>query len=193
MRDNTMKKIKKLLTIGLAVLLMLCMSVSFTGCGLIKLQYDKEYVYSDISFKKSKDLKLEDLSAFIPNSVVTKYKIESIEDFENMLKDNIDTYYVYKQTEGGIEQVYIKPKFDSIRVTEGYPYVANAYSFYLKSEAQEFRYGMVLVDNHVFACADSKVDLGKFYFSKGEFHYEFEFNEKFSIVYNYKLEFKDFF
>ena len=31
-----MKKIKKLLTIGLAALLMLCMSISFAGCDLIE-------------------------------------------------------------------------------------------------------------------------------------------------------------
>ena len=32
MTEKTMKKIKKLLTIGLAVLLMLCMSISFSAC-----------------------------------------------------------------------------------------------------------------------------------------------------------------
>ena len=188
-----MKKIKRFLTIIFAVLLMFCTSVSFAGCGLIKLQYDKEYVYSDISFKKSNDLKVEDLSAFIPASVISKYKVESIKDFENMLKENIDTYFIYIQKpESSIERVYIKPKFDSIRVVEGYPYVANAYSFYLKSEGQEFRYGMFCDDN-VFTSADSILDLQEFYFSNGALHYELEFNEKFSIVYNYKLNFKDWF
>lgn len=45
-----MKKIKKLLTIGLAVLLMLCMSISVSGCVVIKYDtYDSEYFIYQVS------------------------------------------------------------------------------------------------------------------------------------------------
>ena len=46
-----MKKIKKLLTIGLVVLLMLCMSISLVGCG--KIEYNATIIKDGISYNES--------------------------------------------------------------------------------------------------------------------------------------------
>lgn len=79
-----MKKQKSVLTITLTAVLLFCMCFCFTGCNK-NIQYNKEYKYCGVTFKKDKDLKLEDLNSFIPAG----YDIKTVADFEKMFKDNI--------------------------------------------------------------------------------------------------------
>lgn len=175
---------KKLLSILLTVVCVLGMALCFTSCQPKELQLDKEYVYKDISFKKAEDLTLEDISSFIPSFGAS---IETVKDFENFLKENIETYSIVRQTENGSEKIHIKPSILSVRITEGHPYMKNAYSLWLKYEdkEEEVRYGVVRNGN-VFTCPDSMAEVADFYYSEGELHYDLEFNDKFSIVYNFQ-------
>ena len=179
---------KKLLAIILSIVCTLSMCLGLTACADKELQFDKEYTYVDISFKKAKDITLEDIDTFVPMMLPNGPKVESVKDFEKMLKDYIDTYWIEKHTPNGNERIYLKTKLVSIRITEGYPYLENAYSIWLKYEdkEEEMRYGVVR-DGNTFTCPDSKALIQEFYFSDGMLHYDLEFNDKFSVVYDYKI------
>lgn len=164
-----MKNIKKLLTICLAVLLMLCMGISFVGCNR-KIQFNTEYKYCGVTFKKDKDLTLEDLSAFIPP---IGYDIKTVTDFEKMLKENIEQFSIRVMTENGIEVVYFDPVIKSIALTED--------TLTLDTKNGVMFYEYTLNDN-VIEC-DAQYE---FYFEKGQFHYEIELIDKFIVVYNFK-------
>ena len=132
----------------------------------------------------------EDVAAFAPMSatMVGIGLIDTVKELEEYIRDNIDTYSIIRQTEKGNERIYINPSILSVRITEGYPYIANAYSLWLKYEdkEEELRYGVMRKDD-VFTCADAMVTLQDFYFSNGALHYDFEFNDKFAVMYNYEL------
>lgn len=164
-----MIKIKKFFTIGLAVLLMLCMGVSFVGCNR-KIQFNTEYKYCGVTFKKDKDLTLEDLSAFIPP---VGYDIKTVADFEKMLKENIEQFSIRAMTENGIEAVYFDPVIKSIALTE------DKLTLDTKSGVKFCEY---TINDNVIKC-DSQYE---FYFEKGKFHYEIKLIDKFIVVYNFK-------
>ena len=178
---------KKFVSIILSIVCLLNANLFLTGCKEKELKLDTQYTYIDISFKKAKGIKLEDVSAFIP-TVGVGSDVKSIKGFEQMLKDNIDKYSIDRLTENGRERIYLKTKLVSIRITEGYPYLENAYSIWLKYEGkdEEMRYG-VLRDCNTFTCVDSNALIQEFYFAKGMLHYDLEFNDKFSVVYDYKI------
>ncbi len=163
-----MKKIKQLLTIGLAVLLMCCIGICFTGCNK-EIQFNKEYKYCSVTFKKDKDLTLEDLSSFIPLG----YDIKTVADFEKMLKDNIEQFSIRVMTEDGIKAVYFDPVIKSIALTED--------TLTLDTKNGVMFYEYTLTDN-VIQC-DAPCE---FYFEKGQFYYEIELIDKFIVVYNFK-------
>ena len=78
---------KKLLSIFLSALC-LFVGVCFAGCNN-EIQFNKEYKYYGVTFKKSEDLTIEDLSSFIPTFGVGS-DVKTVADFEKMLKDNLD-------------------------------------------------------------------------------------------------------
>ena len=164
-----MKKIKKLLTIGFAVLFMYCIGICFTGCNK-EIQFNTEYKYCGVTFKKDKDLKLEDLDKFIP---AIGYDIKTVADFEKMLKDNIEQFFIRVRTEDGIKEVYFDPVIKSIALTED--------TLTLDTKNGVMFYEYTLTDN-VIKC-DSQYE---FYFKNGQFHYEIELIDKFIVVYNFK-------
>ena len=161
------------------------------GCGRLdeSLQLDKTYVYKDISFKKAENLTFEELSSLVPMGAVGEdnHPIDTINELEQCIAENIDTYSVILQTENGSERVFIKPNILSLRAAEGNPYVANGYSLWLTfaDREGEYCYGAKREgDSFTFADAYAPND---FYFSDAEFHQELMLHEKFSIVYNYRL------
>jgi hypothetical protein len=175
---------KKLLSLVLTAVCILSMALCLVSCQEKELQFDKEYVYTDISFKKADDLTLDDIRGFIP----VGSSIETVKDFENLLRENIETYYIERLTESGLsERMHIRPSILSVRITEGHPYMTNAYSLWLKSEFEEKEvcYG-VIRNGDVFTCPDPMIEFIDFYYSGGKLHYDLEFNDKFSIVYNFK-------
>ena len=177
---------KKLLAIIFAIVCMLSMCF---GCASKELQMDTEYVYKNISFKKSKDITLADVSSFIPP--IGEYSnIKTVKEFEEMLIDNINTYCIYRHTENGNERIYLKPSILSVRVMKdnSEEEQTNRYSLWLKYEDEEgaLQYDAVR-EGETFIFADSLAPTD-FYFSNGMMHYNLEFNEKFAVVYNYAIK-----
>ena len=183
---------KKIISTVLAGVCAFGTVLCLVSCQPKELQLDKEYVYTDISFKKAKDLTIEDVAAFAPlfsAAMVGIDPVDTVKEFEEYIRQNIDTYSIVRLTENGSERIYIKPSITSIRITEGYPYIAKAYSLWLKYEdkEEELRYGAER-EGDVFTIPDSVATLDDFYFSSGALHYDLVFNEKFSVVYNYELK-----
>ena len=179
---------KKWITATLASVCMVSACVGFAACETPskELQMDKKYVYSGISFEKAEDLTLEDLSSFIPPSF-TGIEIKTVADFENMLRDNLDTYYITRRTENGIVRIDFKPIIQTIRITKGFAVMEDGYSIWLtyEGETEEECFGATREDD-VFTLINNPNQ--GFYFENGALHYNLELNEKFSVVYNYKMQ-----
>ena len=75
-----------------------------------------EYVFDGIIFEKSDNLKIEDLSNFIP--MMQAQEIKTIKDFEELILDNLDTYSINVWESEGIKRIYFTPKYHSITVRE---------------------------------------------------------------------------
>lgn len=159
---------KKLLIRLLIVALSVLTLVGFTGCNK-NLRLNTEYKYCGITFKKDKDLKIEDLSSFIPLG----YEIKTVSDFEKMLKDNIEQFHIVVRTENGFERVYFDPIIKSIALTK------DKLTLDTKNGVEFYEY--TLQDNIIES--DAKYS---FYFEKGQIHYEIELIDKFIVVYNFK-------
>ena len=157
---------RKLFIVSLLSIVML-MSIMMTGCNK-ELQLDKEYTYDDINFVKAKDIKLEDMSTFIPMG----YKINSIKEFEKMLLDNIDEYSINIQSSSGVKRVYLKTDIKSIKITDK--------SIILTKDNE--------IKTLEYEKQGDKYVSGEyeFYFSKGRICYDLVFNDKFKAVYRYK-------
>ena len=60
--------------------------------------YNAEFVFVGVTFEKSESLTLEDLKSFLPDQrrqpQYAGVVIETVEDFEEFLRDNLDTYYI---------------------------------------------------------------------------------------------------
>lgn len=82
-----------------------------------KPKENTEYVFDGITFEKSDNLKIEDLSNYIP--VLQSKEIKSVKDFENLILDNLDSYCLDIWKDTGVERVYFTPKYYSISVKEG--------------------------------------------------------------------------
>lgn len=158
---------RKLWTIVLAVLLMLCMSLA--GCNK-EIQLNTEYKYCGITLKKDKDLKLEDLDNFIPP---VGYDIKTVADFEKMLEDNIEQFSISVMSESGIESISFSPVIKSIALTE------DKLTLDTESGVKFYEYTL----NHNLIECDSKYE---FYFKNDQFHYEIKLIDKFIVVYNFK-------
>lgn len=160
--------VKRLFAVCLAAV---CV-IGFSACGG-ELRYNAEYTYSGYEFSKAKDLKIEDLNAFLP--AFSAEEIDSVKDFENFLRENFETYSIVRLTENGSEKVYLKTDITSVKADET--------TFTVRKGDTENAYAYTR-DGDAFL-TDLTDD---FYFSQGEFHYELRFNEKFAVVYNYKAE-----
>ena len=161
-----MKKAKKLLAVFLSAL---CLCFCFAGCKK-GIQFNTEYKYCGVTFKKDKDLKLEDLDNFIP---AVGYDIKTVADFEKMLKEHIDQFSIREMTESGVEEIRFAPVINSIALTE------DTLTLDTKSGVEFYEYTL---KEDVIKC-DCQYE---FYFKKGQFHYEIKLIDKFIVVYNFK-------
>ena len=109
-----MKKIKKLLTIGLAALLMLCMSISFAGCDLIEEKDARSRIKGFFKVEIPKEAKMvynyyqswqESIgyTVFTFEQEPTDWLIESEflkekdEEFERKIKEAVNTYFEFSK------------------------------------------------------------------------------------------------
>lgn len=142
------------------------------SCKPKDLQMNTEYVYSDISFETAQDIKLDDLSPFIPMGS----EIKSIDDFENFIRNNIDNYSIIRLTENGQERIFVKTNISAVKISESVITITR------NGEQSSFNYTR---NGDTFSTKDLNET---FYFSDGSIRYNLEFNEKFSVVYNYKIK-----
>ena len=137
------------------------------SCKPKDLQMNTEYVYSDISFETAKDL-----SPFIPRGT----EIKSINDFENFIRNNIDNYSINRLTENGQERIFVKTNISAVKISE------STITITRNGEQSSFNSTR---DGDIFSTTDLNET---FYFFDGSIRYNLEFNEKFSVVYNYKIK-----
>lgn len=142
------------------------------SCKPKDLQMNTEYVYSDISFETAIGIKLDDLSPFIPRGT----EIKSIDDFEKFIRNNIDNYSINRLTENGQERIFVKTNISAVKISE------STITITRNGEQSSFNYTR---DGDTFSTTDLNET---FYFSDGSIRYNLEFNEKFSVVYNYKIK-----
>lgn len=184
---------KKLLSIVCAIVCAVGISFGLVSCKdkqAKELEFNKNHSYDGVSFKTAKNITLADISSFLPAGYAG-YDITSVGDFKDFLKENIDVYSIMRQTESGTERIYLRTPISVVKITEGNPYVANAYSLWLTYiddvDAQPYCYP-VKRDKDTFVSADSLASIPKFYYQNGALHYDFALNEKFTIVYNYRIK-----
>ena len=79
-------------------------------------QENTEYRFDGITFEKSDNLKIEDLSNYIP--VLQAKEIKSVKDFEKLILDNLDSYCLDIWKDTGTERVYFTPKYYSVTLKE---------------------------------------------------------------------------
>lgn len=106
---------KKLLSIILSIVCALGAGLCLMSCQEKKAPKNPEYTFNKVTFGKSDDLKIEDLSPFIP-SMLSSESIDTIKKFEDFLRDNIDTYSIVRNNNGVNERISLAPKYHSIFV-----------------------------------------------------------------------------
>lgn len=180
-----MKRMKRLLTTLLAVLFMLCMSVSLVGCQN-EATYNAEYTFDKITFRKSDALKIEDLNNFLPSSIMLDGKsVKTIKEFENLLRDNLDTYSIVHNNNGVNERIYLAPKYHSIIVkTDEILSVGImndgvlTYEDYTYTKKDYTNSTVYLTENEIFTFSENTMTY--------DFSFPLEPSNSFVVIYNYK-------
>ena len=181
-----MKKIKKLLTIGLAVLLMLCMSISLVGCFRPRnVKMNKEYIFKEIIFEKSDDLIFADIAQFVPASptVVGENSIDTIEEFENYIRDNIKSFTFEKEQNGEWVTIDARAK-DSIKFVRTNDFGTH---MIVKMDGEEKEYSTVTKGQHTHTSCPEIRFIGCYKEDKRKVAYSIELIDKFAILYIYEL------
>lgn len=173
----TATKIKRILAIGLSCYL----CVSFTACKPDDLKINKEYVFKEISFRRSEELTFGDIAQFVPNSptVIGENPIDTIEEFEEYIQDNIHSFTFMRKQNDEWEEIDASAK-DSIKFYRK----GRALRMITKKGAQEQDYACVVKGNyiltkypiHVITCKDNTAG------------YVIPMVEGFQIVYTYELK-----
>ncbi len=158
------------------IFLLSILCVCFTACTPAEPQLNAEYTYEKVSFRKGEGLTLEELSSFMPAPVFfpDNKPIESISEFEDFLKENLDEYSFNRLSEEGIETVYLKPEIISVSLSET--------ELTFKTENQTTSHPFTKEGNSYLTDTEAQ-----FYFSGGEFRTDLPLTDNFSIVYHYAL------
>lgn len=102
--------------LGMSIPLVACSSGGGDDEGTpSQAPYNTEFVFAGVTFEKSASLTLEDLKSVLP----TRYAgvvIESVGDFEEFLRDNLDTYYIHYYVGSQLYRLYFDAAIYSINV-----------------------------------------------------------------------------
>ncbi len=158
------------------VFMLSILCICFAACAPAEPQLNAEYTYKKISFRKGEGLTLEELSSFMPAAVFLpdNKPIESISEFEDFLKENLDEYSFNRLSEEGIETVYLKPEIISVSLSET--------ELTFKTENQTTSLPFTKEENRYLTDTEAE-----FYFSGGEFCTDLPLTDNFTIVYHYAL------
>ena len=155
------------------VFLLSIVFVCFAACTPAEPQLDAEYTYKKVSFRKGAGLTLEELAPFLP-AMLDKKPIESISEFEDFLKENLDEYSFNRISEKGVETVYVKPEILSVTLSET--------ELTFKREDRTTSHPFTKEGNSYLTDTEPA-----FYFAGGEFCTDLSFTENFTVVYHYAL------
>ena len=159
------------------LLLLVCvLCLFFVACAPAQPKEGAEYTYKQMSFKRGKDLQIQDLANFMPMAAAFPggELPQSVEEFENFLLENAETYSFIRQTKRGAERVFLKTEIVSVTLSESVLTV--------KTQDGETDYPYTKEGNRYVTDTDFA-----FYFEKGEFRYDLAFTENFSAVYHYSI------
>ena len=159
------------------LLLLVCvLCLFFVACAPAQPKEGAEYTYKQMSFKRGKDLQIQDLANFMPMAAAFPggELPQSVEEFENFLLENAETYSFIRQTKRGAERVFLKTDIVSVTLSESVLTV--------KTQNGETDYPYTKEGNRYVTDTDFT-----FYFEKGEFRYDLAFTENFSAVYHYSI------
>ncbi len=182
-----MKKIRKLFAIVLLIVCILLSSFGLTSCQGKEATYNAEYTFDKITFTKTKDLAFEDIAQFVPMSAIAvgKNPIDTIKEFEDYLRDNLDTYSIIQKNNGRNERIYLAPKYDSIFVkTDEIISVGImkdgvlTYEEYTCTKKYYTNSTVYLTENEIFTFSDNTITY--------DFPFPLESSNSFVVVYNYK-------
>lgn len=182
-----MKKIRKLFAIILSGVCMLLPGLCLTSCQEKEATYNAEYKFDKITFRKAKDLAFEDIAQFVPRSAIAvgKNPIDTIEEFEDCLRDNLDTYSIIQKNNGLNERIYLAPKYASIFVkTDEIISVGImkdgvlAYEEYTCTKKYYTNSTVYLTEKEIFTFSDNTITY--------DFPFPLESSNSFIVVYNYK-------
>ena len=177
---------RKLLAIILSIVCTLGAVFCITSCQEKKSTYNEAYIFDKITFRKSDKLTIEDLSAFIPSSIMIDGKtVNTIKDFEDLLHDNLDTYSIVQNVNGTNERIFLAPKYYSIFLkTDDIISVGIMNDGILTYE--EYSYTKKNYEDRIEYLTDNE----NFTFSNNTMTYDFSFplepTNSFVVIYNYK-------
>lgn len=106
---------KKFIAIFLCVIFCTCL---FSACT--EVQANKVYTYKDSKVSVGREVKIEQLSAFIPfsSALVNMAEIKDIKSFCSFWEKNIDEFTVNKSTGEGYERISYKNQITSLQFLE---------------------------------------------------------------------------
>ena len=91
------------------LLLLVCvLCLFFVACAPAQPKEGAEYTYKQMSFKRGKDLQIQDLPNFMPMAAAFPggELPQSVDEFEDFLLEFLDSSSINRQTENGQERVF---------------------------------------------------------------------------------------
>ena len=173
----------------LVALLCILLTVGLFGCvdaepsNPKELKMDTPYYYTGVTFYRGENLTIEDLAQYNPSMEGAYHgePIETIEDFEKFIRENLDTYHIYKRVDEHYEYIYFNVLFQNVSINKDYLKVR------IEADDQHQDYQITYEkDGNKFISTDMAAPL-TLYFADGRLYYEVEITEDFKVIYNYEL------
>ena len=161
----------------LAIILVCLIAFSFSACGVEKkLEYGKEYAYTNITFDRNPSITFEDISvSLIPIGLAQLgARPKNIIEYENFVRNNLDKYNLTKLLEGG-DRVIISFNIPCEAI------IINETSITVKVAGQSNTQEMVFENNELKLNEFSSIR-----YKNGVVYYSIELMEGYEIHYNYK-------
>ena len=162
-----MKKIKKLLTIGLAVLLMLCMSVSLVGCRPYWWEIEEQKIFNEV----------DKIARHPDYALVTNYEYRSAEKvviWEDLIVEKVKSDGKKVESTDCSKSLYLKEpnKLEGGFIAFSYNYSNEFKWFGLNKNNHNHAIGIMSLDDYSFEIHYFELPYNKFYILRiSETHY----------------------
>ncbi len=148
--------------------------LSLVGCAEEKFAYNETYTYSHVTFSKSEKVTIEELATFIPAGM----QISSVEELENCIKQNLDTYALVKNEGGQQKRISLKNELQSIT------FLGNEQATVVyKGESHTVRANAVLGYEQERFTVGNAYEAKLFCYEDGYVYYSISFTDDFAIRY----------